>query len=407
MVDPVEPEGVSVEDARRQLEEVGPENVDQTVAAWFPINDLKQWYDGEQQLASLEANPQEFFRALRTVADVYDGQYYMLLYTLPAKSMTHAADAAWTIQSTFRSPDQLGRPAVSFRLDPYGGTLMARLTGAHVGKPMAIVLDGQVYSAPTLQSQISSSGIITGNFSQTEINYLIRVLAAGSLEARLSPEPIAINTLGPSIGEDNLKRGQEAFIISIIAVAVFMLCYYFFAGLVADIALLANGIIIFGVMAMIDGTFTLPGLAGIVLTIGMAVDANVLIYERIREELFAGEDDLRGAVRLGYSKALSTIIDANVTNLIVCLVLFKTATTEVKGFALTLTIGICATLFTALFVTRVIYTLYLDVFKVTRLTMLPTVFPAIHRVLEPNINWIGLRKIFLTLSGTRSWCPWF
>ncbi len=166
----------------------------------------------------------------------------------------------------------------------------------------------------------------------------------------------------------------------------------------AVLALIANGIIIFGVMIGIDGTFTLPGLAGIVLTIGMAVDANVLIYERIREEIYSGEYDLRGAVRQGYRKALSTILDANITNLIVCLVLFKTATTEVKGFALTLTIGICATLFTALFVTRQIFYLYTDFIKVDRLPMLATVFPAIHRALEPNINWVGLRKAFWSVS---------
>jgi SecD/SecF fusion protein len=168
--------------------------------------------------------------------------------------------------------------------------------------------------------------------------------------------------------------------------------------MVADLALVVNGVIIFGVMSMIDGTFTLPGLAGIVLTIGMAVDANVLIYERVREELFGGEVDLRGAIRLGYRKALSTIIDANVTNLLVCLILLRTATTEVKGFALILLIGICATLFTALFVTRVIYELYTDVVKLARLPMLPTVFPLIHRMLEPDINWIGLRKYFWSLS---------
>jgi preprotein translocase SecF subunit len=299
---------------------------------------------------------------------------------------------------TFSTVDNFGRPAVGFQLDGPGGREMNRLTGPAVGEPMAIVLDGEVFSAPRINQAIGSNGIIQGNFSDAELSYLTRVLAAGALEARLTPDPIAINTLGPSIGEDNLFRGLEAFVISVIAVAVFMMLYYFFAGMVADFALVTNGVIIFGVMSLIDGTFTLPGLAGIVLTIGMAVDANVLIYERVREELFGGEVDLRGAMRLGYSKALSTILDANVTNLIVCFVLFRTATTEVKGFALTLSIGICATLFTALFVTRVIYELYTDILKFKRLPMLPTVFPVIHRMLEPSINWIGLRRIFWVLS---------
>ncbi|MHC4108985.1 MAG: protein translocase subunit SecD, partial [Planctomycetota bacterium] len=398
-VNSAKPEGVNPDDLSQQLAERGPERTDSSVARWFLINDLKQWYDGEAELAQLEADARTFFaNRWRLIAEEHEGQYYLLLYTSDAKSMTHKGGREWNIVQAVRDVDRLGRPAVRFRLDIPGGGMMSRLTGPHVLEPMAIVLDGQVYSAPTLQSQIGNTGIITGNFSESEINYLIRVLAAGSLQARLSPDPIAINTLGPSIGEDNLTRGLDACLIAIIAVAAFMMLYYFFAGMVADFALLANGVIIFGIMSLIDGTFTLPGLAGIVLTIGMAVDANVLIYERIREELFTDEVDLRGAIRQGYRKALSTIIDANVTNLIVCIVLFYTATTEVKGFALTLTIGICATLFTALFVTRVIYALYTDLARFRRLPMLPTVFPAVHRALEPDINWMGLRKFFWPLS---------
>ncbi|MBT8485654.1 MAG: protein translocase subunit SecD, partial [Phycisphaerae bacterium] len=399
-VTPGQEEGVDVQDMRDQLKEKGPENTSAASAKWFPINELKQWYESPDDLVALEADPVGYFASRRgLVADVYEGEYLLLLYTAARKSMTHDQDRAWSITQTYPSVDNLGRPAVAFNLDASGGGLMGRLTGGNIGQPMAIVLDGQVYSAPVIRGQINTNGQISGNFSQQEVDYLIRVLAAGSLQARLSPDPIATNTLGPSIGADNLRRGKDAFIISIIAVAIFMLAYYFFAGLVADLALIANGIIIFGVMMAIDGTFTLPGLAGIVLTIGMAVDANVLIYERIREEIFAGELDLRGCVRQGYRKALSTILDGNITNLIVCFVLFKTATTEVKGFALTLTIGICATLFTALFVTRQIYYLYTDLLKARTLPMLPTVVPAIHRALEPSINWIGLRKIFWTFSA--------
>lgn len=391
-------EGVNIDEMRSQLQDVGPENTDSTVARWFPINDLKQWYDNPEQLASLEATPISYFQATNLVADVFEGEYYLLLYTTATKSMTHDDDRSWSIINTFLTIDSLGRNAVSFQLDGTGGGMMSQLTGPHVGQPMAIVLDGEVFSAPRLQSSIGNSGVITGNFSSSELNYLIRVLAAGSLEARLSDAPIAINTLGPSLGADNLARGREAFILAIIAVAIFMFAYYFFAGLVANLGLVINGVIIFGFMAAIDGTFTLPGLAGIVLTIGMAVDANVLIYERIREELFSGEWDLRGAIREGYRKALSTIIDANVTNLIVCFVLFQTATTEVKGFAVTLSIGICATLFTALFVTRQVYYLYTDLFGIEKLTMLPTAVPAIHRMLEPKIKWISFRKLFWTGS---------
>jgi SecD/SecF fusion protein len=311
--------------------------------------------------------------------------------------MTHSGDP-WKIESTGESIDRLGRKAVAFRLDPAGGQMMSRLTGPHVNQPMAIVLDGQVYSAPNLNSQIGSSGIIEGEFSQSEINYLTRVLAAGALEARLSDRPIATNTLGPTIGADNLNRGLMACLYSIIAVAGFMLVYYFGAGFIAIIALAANGLFIFGVMAMIEGTFTLPGLAGIALTIGTAVDANILIYERIREELEKGEVDLRGAVRLGYEKALSAIVDSNLTNLVVCVALITTGTTEVKGFAYTMTIGIVGTLFTALFMTRVIYAVLIEYFGLRRLPVLATTVPAVKRLLEPNINWIGLRHVLVPLS---------
>lgn len=393
------PGDVDVADMREQLQDVGPENVVSPTVGWFPINKLDQWYDSPEELQLLEAEPESYFATRRgLVASRYEGRYYLLIYRTPARSMTHDQGAPWTLSRAGTGVDQLGRPAVVFEFNASGAQRMGRLTGGNMGEPMAIVLDGEVYSAPSIRGQITSNGQITGNFTPQEVQYLIRVLAAGSLSARLSAEPISTSILGPTIGEDNKRRGSEAFVISIIAVAVFMLAYYFLAGIVANIALLANGIIIFGVMMGIDGTFTLPGLAGIVLTIGMAVDANVLIYERIREEIFTGENDLRACVRLGYAKALSTILDGNITNLIVCFVLFQTATTEVKGFALTLTIGICATLFTALFVTRQIYFLYTDMLRAKTLPMLPTVYPALHRALEPNINWMGLRPIFWTVS---------
>lgn len=396
-----DPQGVNPNDLRTQLAERGAANTDSSVARFFQINDLSQWYDTPDQLAALQADPVTYFRSApwNLVAGERDLKYYLLLYTTDDKTITHEQGRTWSVVGSSLTVDNLGRDAILFRLDAPGGAAMRRLTSLHVNDPMAIVLDGQVYSAPNIVQSIGSSGIITGSFSQAEVNYLTRVLAAGSLKARLTPDPIAINTLGPSIGQDNLVRGLKAFVVALIAVALFMMAYYFFAGMVADLALLANGVIIFGFMAMIDGTFTLPGLAGIVLTIGMAVDANVLIYERIREELVSGEVDLRGAIKLGYAKALPTIIDANVTNLIICAVLYKTATTEVKGFALTLSIGIVATLFTALFVTRVIYMVYTDVAKFTRFPMLPTVVPAIHRMLEPSIRWVSMRNVFWTVSA--------
>ena len=394
--------GVDVEDLRRQLVERGPSNTDSPIAAWYPVHDLQQWVDSPEALASLQADPIGYFATPRRdlIAAERDGTIYLLLFTDQLRSMTHNRGVAWSLESTGRTADTLGRPAVSFRLDTNGGKLLGRLTQAHLQQPMAIVLDGRVYSAPNIQSQINSSGVISGSFTAEDLNYLTRVLAAGSLEARLSPKPIAVSVLGPSIGADNLTRGMDAFLWAILVVGLFMVGWYFFAGLVADMALLFNGIIIFGVMAMMQGTFTLPGLAGVVLTMGMAVDANVLIYERIREELEGGARDLREAVRNGYGRVYSTIVDANVTNLIVCLVLLlMEPTTEVKGFALTLTIGIIATLFTALYCTRYIFDFYLFVIGGRKLSMAPIAIPAIGRALRPSIDWVGARGLFWSFSG--------
>ncbi len=391
-------EGLDILELRSQLASVGPDNTDSPIAGWFPINNVEQWVETPAQLASLLANPQAYLASRSLEAAEYDGDVYLLLYNDDSRSMTHKNGNKWSVTSAYQTSDQFGRPAIAFRLDGAGGGKMGRMTGPHVNEAMAIVLDGQVYTAPNLNSQINGQGQITGSFSQSEIQYLLRTLAAGSLEARLSSDPIAVNIIGPSIGVDNLNRGMGALGWSIIAVMAFMLFYYMAAGLIADFALLANGLLIFGTMALIDGTFTLPGLAGVVLTMGMAVDANVLIYERIREEINAGAKDLRVAVREGYNKVYSTIIDANLTNLIVCFVLYRTATTEVKGFAVTLSIGIIATLFTSLFVTRVIFKIYTDVFGVRKLPMLPTVVPAIAKILHPAVDWVSMRKMFWILS---------
>ena len=232
------PEGVNPDDMREQLAERGPENTDSPVGRWFLINDLQQWYDGPEQLAALQGDPVNYFArpGLDLVAGERDGKYYLLLYITDNKSLTHERGGTkWTVESTFATTDNLGRPAVGFRLDSPGGREMNRLTGPHVGEPMAIILDGQVYSAPTLRSQIGNQGVISGTFSEAELSYLVRVLAAGSLEARMTPDPIAISTLGPSIGADNLSRGLGAFKVAIIAVAGFMILYYFFAGMVMKV----------------------------------------------------------------------------------------------------------------------------------------------------------------------------
>lgn len=386
----------NVQQYRQDLIEKGPRAATGVGVRWFAIDDITTWYSTAEQQAYLEADPAGFFASRRLIGAERDGVHYLLLYDTPAQRLT-PAEGSWSLSAAFRSVDDLGRPAVGFRMDPLGANLLGRLTGAHVNEPMAILLDDRVYSAPNLNSRISSSGIIQGDFSAAEITYLVRTLSAGSLQAKLSPSPLSMNVIAPQLGADNVRQGFTASVIALIVVAIFMVFYYLSSGLVAVAALLSNAIIILGAMALARAAFTLPGIAGVVLTFGMAVDANVLIYERIREELEAGAD-LKAAVRLGYQKVVSTIMDANITNLIVCAVLYATATQEIKGFAVTLSIGIVATLFSALFITRLIFTLLLEKAHVRRMPQLPSLVPAIQRFFSPNINWLKLRPAFLVIS---------
>lgn len=386
------PQGVNVSELTTQLIERGPDGTDSVVASWYPLNDLKQWYDDPRALETLLADPATYFRGRDLVAAQHEGRIYVLLYDTDAMAMTHAAGSVWSMKSARRDADEFGRPCVSFQLDQTGGMSMGRLTGANLQKPMGIVLDGELYTAPTLQSQINGSGRITGNFSNEDITYLIRVLEGGELEAKLKPEPVSVSILGPALGRDNLARGFEAVLLSTGVTAIIMIVWYLAGGVMAVIALALNALYLFGTMAAIDGAFTLPGLAGVALSIAMAVDANVLIFERLREEMALQGERLRDAVHIAYKRAFSAIFDGNITNLIVCVVLYKVAATEVKGFALTMAIGVITTLFSAIVCTRVMLDLWTNVLKFTRLPFITTVFPALARALRPNVDWIAKRN---------------
>lgn len=391
--------GIDINGLRGELATKGPRAGEPGVARWYPLNDLSQWYEKPAELEALRADPAGYFAVnYNLVAGQFGGEEYLLLHDSDAKSMTHDGGTPWALTRAGRTVDQrLGSAAVSFELDQVGGERMGALTTPNVGLPMAIVLDDQVYTAPRLNDRISSNGIITGKFSDADVNYLIRVLTAGSLQAKVSPDPISVNILGPSIGADNFSKGKEAVVISVLITCVVMLLYYFLAGVVADIALAVNTILIFGIMGLIDGTFTLPGLAGVALSVAMAVDANVLIYERIREELEQG-NSLKVAIDTAYKRALSAIIDGNVTNLIVCIVLYKVGATEVKGFALTMSIGVLTTLWTGIWVTRAMFDAMTGM-GLKSLPMLPTVVPVISRVLLPKVDWIKIRPALLAFSG--------
>lgn len=383
---------------RSELHEKGPRNVRARDARWVKINRIEAWLDTKQELELLDGSPTAYFQGRGYVAEEYDGDYWILVWDTPDKRLTQGDDSEWAVASAFNSTDQSGRPAIGFQMNTRGARLFGDMTGGNVGNKMAVLLDDEVYTAPTINDRIGRQGIIMGNFSTPEREYIIRVLNAGSLQAKLSSEPLSENTIAPELGLDNLKAGLRAGVIALGIVSVFMIFYYFGYGIVAVLALLCNALLILGAMALAKAAFSLPGIAGVILTFGMAVDANVLIFERIREELHRGAD-LKTAVRLGYEKAMSSIVDGNVTNLIVCVVLGQLGTQEIRGFAITLGIGVCTTLFAALFLSRILMALITDVAQLKRMRMLPMVIPALERALEPKINWLKLRWVFVWISA--------
>lgn len=262
---------------------------------------------------------------------------------------------------------EVNEPYVALSFNSVGGRLFEKITSEHVKKRLAIVLDGNVYSAPVIQERIGGGkASISGHFTMESAQDLAIVLRAGALPA---PVKIIQNlTVGPSLGRDSIEKGVKATIIAGIFVVVFMVLYYKLSGLIADFAMILNLIILIGGLAALDATLTLPGIAGIILTIGMGVDSNVLIFERIREELRTGKP-VRSAVDSGYDKAFVTILDSHVTTLLTALVLFMFGTGPIKGFAVTLSLGITINLFTALIGTKVIYDIINNRKKLERLSI--------------------------------------
>jgi len=316
---------------------------------------MSDFYEAEKLLNTPEVIaliPPDIQLAWSTRKFYIGDRAYQGLYFLKAKSELsgeHLVDA---------NPgfDQFRRPIVSFALDSKGAKRFSALTGANIQKPLAIVLDDRVESAPTIQSRIRDKGQIElgGTATWEDAQILAVVLKAGALPAKVNI--IQNSVVGPSLGQDSINKGRFAMIIGLIAVVILMLFYYRISGLIADFALLLNFLFIFGFMIIpgINATLTLPGIAGIILTMGMSVDSNVLIFERIREELRTGKT-VRASIDAGYARALLTIIDSHVTTLITALFLFMFGTGPIKGFAVTLSVGVSLSLFTALFVTKVIF----------------------------------------------------
>jgi SecD/SecF fusion protein len=294
--------------------------------------------------------------------------------------------------------DDRARPSVAFQLSTEGSGLFGGLTGSNLPDKQAgsyarlgIVMDEKLLSAPQINSQITSSGVIEGDFKQSQVDFLVRVLRAGKLPAVLHPDPISENQISPLLGEDTIRKGKFAISVSLVAVLVFMLIYYRFAGLVACLALAANLLLIVALMILIKGAFTLPGLAGLVLTVGMSVDANVLIFERIREELKRGAT-LRMAIRNGFGRASTTIVDANLTTLITAVVLYGIGTDQIKGFAVTLILGILMSMYTAIFCSRVVFDIAERQGWIKKLSLTSLVG-------DTNIDFLGKRQVAALVSA--------
>jgi len=285
--------------------------------------------------------------------------------------------------------DNFGQRYISLTFTLAGAKKFGTLTTKHVGDRLAIVLDGMLYSAPVLRSAITGGRAqIDGRFSQEEAGRIAKALMSGNLP-KMKVE--ALFETDPTLGAESVHKGAWAGIYGLLAVVLFMIIYYRRAGVVADVALLVNIVMIMGFMATFGATLTLPGLAGIVLTIGMAVDANVLIFERIREELDKGKN-LLTAVDVGYSRAFVTIFDSNITTLFVGLILMWQGSGPVKGFAVTLSIGIVTSMFTALFVTRLLFDLMHRFFKFKEMSMM-------RFFSKPNIDFLGMKNRAFSISG--------
>ncbi len=325
--------------------------------------------------------------------DVYGEQLYDWMHTDDGEGVVLSQEILLTGDfisgaSARQSMSRPGTYEIVFRMSPRGALIFENVTRNNIGRRLAIVLDGKLKSAPTIQSAISNQGTITGDFSVEEAKNLEVVLKSGSLKTQVQVE--FENTVGPSLGEDSIRSGITAMAIGLGLVLLFMLAYYRVAGIVTDIILFVNMLLIIALLSGLNATLTLPGIAGLILTIGMAVDANVLIFERIREERTKG-NTLARAIQLGYERAFVTIVDANVTTFITALILHQFGTEAVKGFAITLIIGIICSVFTSLVLTRWCFEALMEFGWVKDLKM--------NRFFKrPNVSFSKLRRPAIILS---------
>jgi SecD/SecF fusion protein len=362
------------------LKTKGPKYASDNQYIWVEIESPQSWHSADSSNRP-------------AIVGQFGTKYYVLTSNKKDENLLHTGQVKdWKLVRANSGQDQQGRRAIDFELDERGGFIFSKVTTKNIGRPLCILLDNTALSAPNIQSQIYTRGQITGNFSTVEVDDMVNKLNAGSLPARLIEQPISVKTIGPSVGADNLEKGIKSGLIGLAVVIGFMIVYYTIGGSIADLALLLNVLFLLAIMAGLRATFTLPGIAGVILTIGMSVDANVLIFERMREEQQRGAS-LAIAIKNGYEKAFSAIFDSNITTIMTAAILYWVASEEIKGFAITLILGLSASMFTALFVTRTIFDLLM------RRGILKDHLVFLHIIRKANIDW--MKKLPVFLKGQR------
>ncbi len=292
------------------------------------------------------------------------------------------------LSRAYETMDSVGRPAIGFEFNPFGANLFSDLTGNNVKRYLAIVLDGRIVQSPVINSRIAGRGIIEGDFTHKDVQGVVNILNGGSLPTK--PLLVSESTIGSLLGQESIQQGAGAVISGLIAVFLFMVVYYWVGGMIANVALFMNIVLILAYVLVFRQTITFPGIAGILLTIGMAVDANILIFERVREELAKGKS-LSASLGTGYQRAFWVIFDSNLTTILTAVVLFEFGTGPVKGFAVTLIAGLLASFFTAVYVTRLIFSLLVNLKWLKSLPML-------HLIKTPRVDYISHEKKFIGMS---------
>jgi len=374
-----------------QLAKYGPRPKGGDRYRWFPLDDVLK-FTNTDNMADFETK-----RAApgQPIIEEYAGRYYVLMHNDPPFGLLQGSGKSktWALRTAYPDRNPLtGENVVSFALDARGGRQFGELTGSNVKRQLCIVLDNTAISHATINERITDRCQISGKFSPEDVQDLVGTLEAGSLPARLKETPLSEQTVGPSLGETNRRNGVRACVWGGSLVALFILFYYGIAGGgVANIALVLNLLFTLAIMSLMQATFTLPGIAGLILTVGMAVDANVLIFERVREERARGVI-FKKAINAGYDKAFSAIFDSNLTTLITCVILGFVGSEEVKGFAIVLGFGLVTSMFTALFCTRLTFNSLIAKGWLHDLHMRTLIS-------IPSIDWVGLRRYFLPISG--------